>query len=259
MTAAATPFTVVIPARYGASRLPGKPLAEVHGEPLVRHVHRRATQSGAQRVVVATDDPRIEAACQAFGAEVLATAADHPTGTDRIAEVVERLALPPEAIVVNLQGDEPLMPPGLLALAAASLEGDPAAAVATLAVPIASAGELFDPAAVKVVRDAQGRALYFSRAPIPWDRDRFEAIGDAAIAAGGWLRHLGLYAYRADFLRRYPRLEPAPPEQHEALEQLRVLWHGLAIQVAVAEQRPEPGVDTPEDLARVAARLSPGR
>lgn len=259
MTAAATPFTVVIPARYGASRLPGKPLAEIRGEPVVRHVHRRATESGAQRVVVATDDPRIEAACQAFGAEVLATAAGHPTGTDRIAEVVERLALPPDAIVVNLQGDEPLMPPGLLALAARSLADDPAAAVATLAVPIDAAAELFDPAAVKVVCDARGHALYFSRAPIPWDRDRFEAIEDAAVAAGGWLRHLGLYAYRAEFLRRYPRLAPAPAEQHEALEQLRALWHGFTIRVAVADQRPGPGVDTPEDLACVAARLPPTR
>ena len=253
MTAPA--FIVVIPARFGASRLPGKPLANLLGEPVIRHVHRRAVESGAERVVVATDDRRIESACLDFGAEVLLTAPDHPTGTDRIAEVVDRLALVDDAIVVNLQGDEPLMPPGLVTLVAERLGADPGAAIATLATPISEAGELFEPSVVKVVRDRRGHALYFSRAPIPWDRERFGAIDDTTVAAGGWLRHLGLYAYRVAFLRRFPGLEPAPPEQLESLEQLRALWHGFAIQVAVTEQRPGPGVDTPADLEAVARRL----
>lgn len=248
-------FTVVIPARFGASRLPGKPVADLLGEPVIQHVHRRATESGAARVVVATDDRRIESACTGFGAEVLLTAADHATGTDRIAEVVDRLALPDEEIVVNLQGDEPLMPPGLVTKVATGLDADPTAAIATLATPIEGAGELFEPSVVKVVRNRQGHALYFSRAPIPWDRDRFATIEDTTVATGGWLRHLGLYAYRAAFLRRFPQLEPAPPEQLESLEQLRALWHGFAIQVAVTEQRPGPGVDTPADLEVVARRL----
>ncbi len=255
---AEAPFTVVIPARYAASRLPGKPLAELAGEPLIRHVYRRACESGAQRVVVATDDERIAAACRGFGAAVALTRGDHATGTDRIAEVVAAEGLDDEALVVNLQGDEPLMPPALLGLAASRLAADPGAAIATLAVPIETAAELLDPAAVKVVTDRRGRALYFSRAPIPWDRERFPEPEDAAVAGGGWLRHLGLYAYRAGFLRRFPGLEPAPPEARERLEQLRALWHGYAIQVATTEQRPGPGVDTAADLERVAARLVAG-
>ncbi|MFP4648186.1 MAG: 3-deoxy-manno-octulosonate cytidylyltransferase [Halorhodospira sp.] len=252
-----TPFNVIIPARYGASRFPGKPLAMLGNEPMIQHVHRRAVASGAQRVVVATDDSRIEAACTAFGAEVVRTTVAHPTGTDRLAEAVEHLDLPPEAIVVNLQGDEPLMPPAFLAWAAKCLEDDPAAAVATLAVPITSAEELLDPAVVKVVCNALGHALYFSRAPIPWDRERFAPgeAEEATVTAGGWLRHLGLYAYRVEFLKRYPCLQPAPPERLEALEQLRALWHGFVIQVATVQQRPGSGVDTPEDLDRVAAQL----
>ncbi|ABM62019.1 3-deoxy-manno-octulosonate cytidylyltransferase [Halorhodospira halophila] len=252
-------FTVVIPARYGASRLPGKPLADLLGEPVVQHVYRRAVESGAARVVVATDDARIESACRDFGAEVLLTAPDHPTGTDRIAEVVDRLALVDEAIVVNLQGDEPLMPPELVALVAERLDTDPDAAIATLATPVTAADELFEPSVVKVVRDHRDHALYFSRAPVPWDRDRFDGIDDGAVAAGGWLRHLGLYAYRAAFLRRFPGLEPAPPERLESLEQLRALWHGFAIQVAATDQRPGPGVDTPADLEAVARRLQSTR
>ena len=255
MSNSTPPFTVVIPARYSASRLPGKPLAEVAGSPLIQHVHRRAEESGAQRVVVATDDPRIEQACQRFGAEVMLTAADHETGTDRIAEVVDRLALGDSEVVVNLQGDEPLMPPHLLVLAARQLTSDPQADIATLAVPIDAAEELFASAAVKVVCDARSRALYFSRAPIPWDRERFPDQATEALAADGWLRHLGLYAYRVAFLRRFPQLPPAPLEITESLEQLRALWHGFTIQVAVAEERPGPGVDTPEDLTRIARQL----
>ncbi len=246
------PFTVVIPARYGASRLPGKPLIEIAGRPLIEHVHRRALGMGATRVVVATDDERIEVACRRFGAEVVLTRIDHPTGTDRISEVVEYLGLDDEAVVVNVQGDEPLMPTGLPSRIVAALASDPESAIATAAVPIEEGDEIFDPAAVKVVRDAAGRALYFSRAPIPWQRDRFPQP-PAAERSGqsGWLRHLGLYAYRAAFLRRFPRLSVAPPEEVEQLEQLRALWHGYRIQVAVVDDRPGPGVDTEEDVRRV--------
>ncbi len=255
MTWAPTPFTVIIPARYAASRLPGKPLAGLAGEPLIRHVYRRAAESGAERIVVATDDARIEEACLRFGAHVVRTQSGHATGTDRVAEAVERLALPAEAIVVNLQGDEPLMPPGLIALAANTLTSDPGAQIATLAVPISSTAELFDPSAVKVVRDAQGRALYFSRAPIPWDRERFPDIADGAAAGGHWLHHLGIYAYRGELLERFPSLPGSPPEELESLEQLRALWNGYSIHVAIADQRPGPGVDTQEDLELVAAQL----
>lgn len=250
------PFDVVIPARYGASRLPGKPLIEVAGAPVIAHVHERARESGAERIIIATDDARIAEAGADRGAEVMLTRAEHASGTDRAAEVVERLGLPPERIVVNLQGDEPLMPPSLLAAAARALAADAEAAIGTLAVPVCTVSELFDTAAVKVVRDRQGRALYFSRATVPWDRARFPEPPDEVVAGGTWLRHLGIYAYRAEFLDRFPTLEPAPPEQLEALEQLRALWHGFAIQVDLAPERPGPGVDTPEDLEAVAAALS---
>lgn len=248
-------FVVVIPARYAASRLPGKPLIEIAGTPVIEHVYRRGAACGAQRVVVATDDERIERVCQGFGAEVVTTRADHASGTERIAEVVDRLGISDATIVVNLQGDEPLMPPELPALAASGLAQDDCADIATLAVPIETVAELKDPAVVKVVCDRQGRALYFSRATIPWDRNSMAHITDAGVSTGAWLRHLGLYAYRAGFLRRYPGLEPAPAERLEQLEQLRALWHGYSIQVAVTEQRPGPGVDTAEDIAAVAEQL----
>lgn len=250
-----TPFIVVIPARYGSSRLPGKPLIEVAGAPVIEHVYRRGAASGAQRVVVATDDERIAQACQRFGAEVVITRAEHVSGTERIAEVVERLGVADATIVVNLQGDEPLMPSELPALAAAGLAQDRQADIATLAVPIESAAELMDPAVVKVVCNRKGRAQYFSRAVIPWDRERLPQIADEQIEAGGWLRHLGLYAYRGGFLRSYLSLEPAPAEQLEQLEQLRALWHGYTIQVAVSAQRPGPGVDTSEDIQVVTELL----
>ncbi|BAU58054.1 3-deoxy-manno-octulosonate cytidylyltransferase [Halorhodospira halochloris] len=254
MSTASVAFIVVIPARYAASRLPGKPLLEVGGLPIIEHVYRRATASGAQQVVVATDDERIEKTCHGFGAQVLTTSPDHSSGTERIAEVVDRLGIPDESIVVNLQGDEPLMPPDLPALAASRLAQDSDADISTLAVPIETAAELKDPSAVKVVCDNRGRALYFSRAPIPWEREAMLQISDAQVNAGNWLRHLGLYAYRAGFLRCYPNLEPAPAERLEQLEQLRALWHGYSIQVAVTRQRPGPGVDTADDI-EVVGRL----
>ena len=249
-------FRIVIPARHAAVRLPGKPLADVGGRPLIEHVFRRACETGAGQVVIATDDERIAEAARGFGAEVCLTGTHHRNGTERIGEVVRLLGWPEEAVVVNLQGDEPLMPPGCLREVAALLAADPHAAVATLATPVATADELFDPHVVKVVRDAAGRALYFSRAPVPWHRDAF-AGGARALPRGAaeCLRHIGLYAYRAGFLARYAELAPSPLEEAEALEQLRVLWHGHDIAVGLAEEVPPPGVDTEADLERVRALL----
>ena len=250
-------FKVVIPARYGASRLPGKPLRDLAGWPLVRHVHARARESGAE-VVIATDDARIRDACEGFGAAVCMTAAEHESGTARIAEVVAQRGWDDAAIVVNLQGDEPLVPPALLRDVAADLAAHPEADMATLATPLDSGTDLADPNVVKVVTDAAGFALYFSRAPVPWDRDRFAAGGGPAAAGPGAAhqRHVGLYAYRAGFLRRYVTLTPSPLESIESLEQLRVLWHGGRIHVSTAATVPGHGVDTEADLVRVAAQLT---
>jgi 3-deoxy-manno-octulosonate cytidylyltransferase (CMP-KDO synthetase) len=249
-------FHVVIPARFGSKRLPGKPLLDIGGEPMIVHVYRRATACGALSVVVATDDPRIADAAAKAGARVCMTRADHPSGTDRLAEVAEQLALADDAIVVNLQGDEPLMPPQLLQQVAEDLAGHRDAAIATLSAPLQELGQVSDPNIVKVVCDQAGYALYFSRAPIPWQRDAM-ASGDATrIALDGLRRHLGIYAYRAGFLRRYSGWEPAPIEQAEALEQLRALWHGERIHVVDAMLPPPAGVDTEEDLQRVRALLA---
>ncbi len=248
------PFRVVIPARYGATRLPGKPLRPLGGRPLLEHVHRRAAASGAEEVVVATDHPEVQRVAEGFGARALLTSPGHASGTERLAEVVERLGWPPDTVVVNLQGDEPFMPPELLAQVAADLAEHPQAPVATLCAPIATAAELFDPHVVKVVRDAAGYALYFSRAPIPWDREAFGGTEERLPPGSVHHRHIGLYAYRAGFLARYVAWPPCPPERLEALEQLRVLWHGERIHVALAERPAPPGVDTEEDLAR-AERL----
>ncbi|RFA24551.1 3-deoxy-manno-octulosonate cytidylyltransferase [Alkalilimnicola ehrlichii] len=248
-------FTVIIPARYGSTRFPGKPLVELAGRPMIEHVYRRACASGAERVLVATDDERIAAACDTFGADVVMTRSDHPSGTDRLAEVVERERLPDDAIVVNLQGDEPMMPPSLVRQAASALAERPQADIATLATAIRTRDEVFDPNAVKLVRDHLGFALYFSRAPIPWDRDGFARSGEGKLNAG-YLRHLGLYAYRVDFLRRYPRLDEVDIETAECLEQLRALWHGAKIYVDIAGEMPPPGIDTPADLERVRKALA---
>ncbi len=250
-------FKVVIPARYGASRLPGKPLRDLAGWPLVRHVHARALESGAE-AVIATDDARIHDACVGFGAEVSMTAIDHESGTARIAEVVAQRRWPDDAIVVNLQGDEPLVPPQLLRDVASDLANHPDADVATLATPVESGDDLANPNVVKVVTDAAGFALYFSRAPVPWDRDRFAAAGGVEAAGPGSVhqRHVGLYAYRAGYLRDYVTLAPSPLESIESLEQLRVLWHGGRIHVSTAAAPPGHGVDTEADLVRVAALLA---
>ncbi|GHA91600.1 3-deoxy-manno-octulosonate cytidylyltransferase [Modicisalibacter luteus] len=245
-----TGFVVVIPARYGSSRLPGKPLMEIAGQPMVAHVWQRASESAASRIVVATDDVRILEAVEAFGGEAILTRADHPSGTDRLAEVARHLNLDGDTVVVNVQGDEPLLPATLIDQVAMRLEEDPDASIATLAEPIGDVDTLFNPNVVKVVRDVRGRALYFSRAPIPWDRDAFRARPEL-LDTDAWLRHVGLYAYRASFLADYIDWPPSPLEQLEQLEQLRALHHGHRIQVALSAEPHPAGVDTEEDLVRV--------
>ena len=242
-------FSVIIPARLASTRLPNKPLADLGGKPMVVRVAERARESGAARIVVATDHPDILAACAAHGVEAFMTRADHPSGTDRIAEVARALGLGDDEVVVNLQGDEPLIDPALLAACAARISVD--VPMATCAHPLNDVLEVFNPNVVKVVLDKAGRALYFSRATIPWARDAFAATREALPSGYAPLRHIGLYAYRNAFLQAYPGLAPAPLEQVEALEQLRVLWHGYPIAVHVTDSAPEAGVDTPEDLARV--------
>ncbi len=244
-------FRVVVPARFASTRFPGKPLALLAGTPIVLHVHGLALRSGAREVVVATDDARIRDACARAGADVEMTDASHPSGTDRIAEVAARRGWAADSVVVNVQGDEPLLPPALIAQAAGLLETDRGAALATLATPIATAEEYRDPNVVKVVTSGDGRALYFSRAPIPWERD------GAAPQPGSARRHLGIYAYRIDALRRLSQAPPSPLEQVERLEQLRALQMGLVIAVADACEAPGPGIDTPADLER-AERLMQG-
>jgi 3-deoxy-manno-octulosonate cytidylyltransferase (CMP-KDO synthetase) len=251
-------FKVVIPARYASSRLPGKPLIELGGKPLLRHVYERALESAATEVVIATDDQRIVEAAQAFGAPVCLTGSHHQSGSDRIAEVLETLAWPEDTPVVNLQGDEPCMPAALINQVAADLQQHPAAAMTTLAGAISDREMLFDPHVVKVVTDAEGYALYFSRAPIPWHRDEFLADTKALPKNGDFQRHIGLYAYRAGFLRRFVSWMPAPLENAESLEQLRVLWNGERIHVSRARQQPGPGVDTPDDVTKVQALLEAG-
>lgn len=251
---------VVIPARFSASRLPGKPLADICGKPLIQHVYERACESKAGRVIVATDDARIEAAARAFGAEVCRTRAEHNSGTERIAEVVAQLGIADDAVVVNLQGDEPLMPPALIRAVAELLAARPDASMATASHPISDLATWRNPNVAKVVCDARGDALYFSRAPIPWPRSLMAAGDtDSGVAIPHAQRHIGLYAYRAGFITQYTRLAASPLETIESLEQLRVLWHGYRIAVHTSAELPGPGVDTPEDLAAVRAIFSRSR
>ncbi|WP_343731177.1 3-deoxy-manno-octulosonate cytidylyltransferase [Duganella sp.] len=242
-------FIVIIPARLASTRLPNKPLADLGGKPMVVRVAERAQLSGASRIIVATDHADIQAACELHGVEVCMTRADHPSGTDRIAEVAHTLNLPLDAVIVNLQGDEPLIDPALLQAAAACIGAE--VPMATCAHPLHDAADAFNPNVVKVVLDKNGRALYFSRATIPWHRDAFAQSRDHLPAGYVPLRHIGLYAYRNDFLQAYPALAVSPLESIEALEQLRVLWHGYPIAVHVTDAAPAAGVDTPEDLERV--------
>jgi 3-deoxy-manno-octulosonate cytidylyltransferase (CMP-KDO synthetase) len=248
------PFTVLIPARLASTRLPDKPLADIGGVPMVVRVAQRAQKSGASRIVVAADDRRIVDACSAHGIEALLTRTDHPSGSDRLAETCVQLALADDEIVVNVQGDEPLIDPALIDAVAHLLAAQDDAVMSTAAHAIDSADDFCNPNVVKVVLDARSHALYFSRAPIPWWRDGAAKHGMNVLpAAPAPLRHIGIYGYRAGFIRQFPLLAPAPIEGTEALEQLRALWHGFRITVHVSEQRPGPGVDTPEDLARVRA------
>ncbi len=248
-------FTVVIPARYASTRLPGKPLQDIAGKPMVQHVWEQACKSSATQVVVATDDARIVEACKGFGAEVLLTRVDHNSGTDRLAEVAAALGLEPDAIVVNVQGDEPLVPPSIIDQVAANLAGNPQAGIATLAEPIEDVAALFNPNVVKVVSDLNGLALTFSRAPLPWARDAFAHNRDQLPEGVPYRRHIGIYAYRAGFLQDFVAWGPCWLENAECLEQLRALWHGVRIHVADALEAPPAGVDTQEDLDRVRRLL----
>ncbi|WP_100913423.1 3-deoxy-manno-octulosonate cytidylyltransferase [Pseudoalteromonas spongiae] len=248
-------FVVIIPARYASSRLPAKPLADIQGKPMVQHVYEKALASGAKRVIVATDHSEIEAAVKRFDGEVLMTREDHESGTERLAEVVTKLNLPDDTIVVNVQGDEPLIPPQNIAQVASLLASD-SAPMATLSVAIDDIEEALNPNAVKVVADNHNNALYFSRATIPYDRNRFLGKDEISEIGDFYQRHIGIYAYRAGFIKEYITLEVSPLEQIESLEQLRVLYHGKKIKVQTAIEAPQPGVDTPEDLAKVNAFLS---
>lgn len=242
-------FTVIIPARLASTRLPNKPLADLGGKPMIVRVAERAMQSGASRVIVATDHADIFAACAQNNVAVQMTRTDHPSGTDRIAEVAAALGLSDDAVIVNVQGDEPLIDPSLIAATAILISRE--VPMATAAHTIDDIADVFNPNVVKVVLDKSGRALYFSRATIPWHRDGFAQGREQLPAAYAPLRHIGLYAYRNTFLQAYPQLAVSPLEQIEALEQLRVLWHGVPIAVHVTPHAPAAGVDTPEDLLRV--------
>lgn len=248
-------FVVVIPARYASSRLPGKPLADIGGKSMVERVYQQALQSGASRIVVATDDERVATVVDAFGGEVCMTRPEHNSGTERLAEVISKLALPAETVVVNVQGDEPFIPPLIIRQVAQNLAAQQKARMATLAVPLSDSSEISNPNIVKVVSDKDGYALYFSRSVIPFDRDgKFQQQ-----LAQHYRRHIGIYAYRAGFIQQYVSWPASTLEQIESLEQLRVLWQGEAIHVDTALQTPPVGVDTPDDLAharRHAATLS---
>ncbi|PJC88114.1 3-deoxy-manno-octulosonate cytidylyltransferase [Vibrio sp. HA2012] len=245
-------FTVVIPARYQSTRLPGKPLADIGGKPMIQWVYEQSLQAGADSVIIATDDTRVEAAAKAFGATVCMTSPEHQSGTERLAEVVQKMAIADDQIIVNVQGDEPLIPPVIIRQVADNLAGS-IAPMATLGVEITEAAEVFNPNAVKVVTDKDGYALYFSRATIPWDRDSFAQ--EDRLVHQPLLRHIGIYAYRAGFINTYVNWLPSSLEKIESLEQLRVLWYGEKIHVAVAKEAPPAGVDTQDDLEAVRALI----
>lgn len=249
-------FKVVIPARYGSTRLPGKPLLAIAGKPMIAHVCERAQEAGAETIVVATDDDRIFQTVNALGFNAVMTRPDHQSGTERIAEVADLCGWAANDIVVNLQGDEPLIPPDYIREVAVALAAQTQAGIATLAAEIIEEHEIFNPNAVKVVLNNAGYALYFSRAPIPWERDRFTATGGKPSGKIPYLRHIGMYAYTVDFLQRYCNWEPSLLESIESLEQLRILWQGEAVLVKTVNNTPPAGVDTQEDLQRVQQILS---
>lgn len=248
-------FTVIIPARYASSRLPRKPLLDIAGKPMIQHVWEKAQLAGATRVVIATDHPEIEATAKAFGAEVCMTSEKHNSGTERLAEVIEKMNIHDDEIIVNIQGDEPLVPPVIVEQVARNLDAYQVN-MATLGVKLETREELFNPNAVKAVADCNGMALYFSRASIPFARDNFPNCDDEFVASQGYLRHIGIYAYRAGFVKQYVAWEPTALEKLESLEQLRALWYGEKIHIELAKEAPQVGVDTPEDLERVRAILA---
>lgn len=249
-------YTIVIPSRYGSSRLLGKPLLDIAGKPMVQHVWERAIESAADKVIVATDDVRIEGAVKAFGGEVIMTSPDHPSGTDRLQEVASSLGLADDQIVVNVQGDEPLIPPQVIDQVAQNLAANAQAGIATLCEPILSRADLENPNIVKVVSNADGLALYFSRAPVPWPREAFSTAGDAMPSEGRWFRHIGIYAYRCGFLNEFTQWPPAPQEQLEQLEQLRAMHHGVTIHVEECSHPVPAGVDTQSDLDAVRTLIA---
>ncbi|QLB17760.1 3-deoxy-manno-octulosonate cytidylyltransferase [Mannheimia varigena] len=248
-------FTVIIPARYASSRLPRKPLLDIAGKPMIQHVWEKAQQAGASRVIIATDHPEIEATAKAFGAEVCMTSDKHNSGTERLAEVIDKMQIADNDIIVNIQGDEPLVPPVIVEQVARNLDAYQVN-MATLGVKLETREELFNPNAVKAVADKNGMALYFSRASIPFARDSFPDCDDAFVASQNYLRHIGIYAYRAGFVKQYVAWQPTALEQLESLEQLRALWYGEKIYIELAKEAPQVGVDTPEDLERVRAILA---
>ena len=253
-------FKIVIPARYASSRLPGKPLREIAGKPMIQHTYERARQSRAEEVLIATDDQRIADTIVKFTDSVVLTSPDHASGTERLAEVVEQQQWDEQTIIVNVQGDEPLVSPEHIELVAAALDENPQAGMATLATPLELDAEVFDPNIVKVVMDVQGNAMYFSRAAIPWDRDSFsnemahtltELPRNPQFKTPGWYRHIGMYAYRAGTLKQYMDMTPCMLEQTESLEQLRILYHGIKIHVSIVHDQPGHGVDVEADIAKV--------
>ena len=248
-------FTVIIPARYASSRLPRKPLADIVGKPMIQHVWKKAQQASANRVIIATDHEEIEKVAKAFGAEVCMTSTEHNSGTERLSEVIEKMAIADNEIIVNVQGDEPLIPPAIIQQVAQNV-AENQVNMATLAVKLETKEELFNPNCVKVVTDQKGMALYFSRAAIPFARDHFADCDDAFVASQPYLRHIGIYAYRAKFVNQYIRWQPTVLEKLESLEQLRALWYGEKIHVELAKEAPQVGVDTLEDLERVRAILT---
>lgn len=248
-------FVVVIPARFASTRLPGKPLADIAGKPMIQHVYERAIQSNATRVIVATDNEQVKKAVESFGGNVVMTSLKHASGTDRLEEVVYNLQLKDSEVVVNVQGDEPLIPPRVINQVALNLLNNASASIATLSEPLTSVNDLFDPNVVKVVANQNNIALYFSRAPIPWARDDFARDREHIPAGINYQRHIGIYAYRVSFLHQFVKWAPAPIELAESLEQLRAMWHGVNIHVAEAQQAIPAGVDTQADLDRVRQLL----
>lgn len=248
-------FIVIIPARYASSRLPRKPLADIAGKPMIQHVWEKAQQAGANRVIIATDHEEIEQVAKIFGAEVCMTSTEHNSGTERLAEVIEKMAIADDEIIVNVQGDEPLIPPAIIQQVAQNL-AENQVNMATLAVKLETKEELFNPNCVKVITDQKGMALYFSRAAIPFARDYFADCNDAFVSSQPYLRHIGIYSYRAKFVNQYIRWQPTVLEKLESLEQLRALWYGEKIHVELAKEAPQVGVDTLEDLERVRAILT---